>query len=135
VTLLTLPPFDVAADPDERPASYDYTVDLNGTEYRIKLFYRERQDRWYLDLLDADDVPILMGRILVIERPLLAQYVSDSSPAGELVLVDTAASDVECGFEDLGARCFLMFGTPDEFSEDEEPELDFDPGIGDPEEA
>lgn len=132
MTILTLPPFEAAADLDERPSSYDYTVDLGGNAYRIRLFYRERQDRWYLDLFDADDVPILMGRILIIDRNLLSQYVSELSPAGDLVLIDTAESDIECGFEGLGARCFLMWISDDEVTEDEEPDLDIVPSAGDP---
>ncbi len=100
-------------EPDEQQAVYDYTVDLEGVIYRVRLIYRERQDSWYLDLYDAADVALLTGKRLSANTALLAPYQIEGLPPGELMLVDVEAADdqaaVEADFESLGFRHQLFY--------------------------
>jgi hypothetical protein len=96
-------------NPVEQDRAYSYVTQLGLREYNIRIEYRERQDRWYLRLLDADNVPIISGLKLVVGFSLLFRYQRDVMPLGALVVLDIDGAGVECGFEDLGRRCPLVF--------------------------
>lgn len=110
--MIHLPPFDIP-NAGQAPV-YDYTITLSELEYRVVLVYRERGDRWYLSLYDADGLELLVGKKLSVDVPLLENYQIAGLPPGELALWDTANSDTECGFDDLGVRCLLIYIEPDE---------------------
>jgi len=38
------------------------TTTLGGTQYRVRLRWRQRLSGWYLDLLTLDELPIALGR-------------------------------------------------------------------------
>src|SRR4030066_242844 len=101
--MIQLPPFDLTPEDEQQPA-YDYSITLDGTEYRITVQYRERQDRWYLSLYSAADEPIILGLKLMADRYLLAPYVMAALPPGDLLLLDTTGAGVQCGFDDLGRK-------------------------------
>ncbi len=42
--------------------AYLQTFTLGGTDYRIGLTWRERTASWYLDLYDAEEAPLALGR-------------------------------------------------------------------------
>lgn len=93
----------------EQERAYTYVTQLGLLEFNIRIEYRERQDRWYLRLSDADNVTIINGLKLVIDFALLFRYPRAAMPFGALVLQDLDGAGVECGFEDLGRRCPLVF--------------------------
>ncbi len=104
---IQLPPFD---DGTERVPVYDYTILLEGVLYRFVIRYGgERIDRWYMDIYDADDNALLLGKKLSVNTPLLEQYEIEGLPPGEIALVDMSGAEQECGFDDLGVRCELAY--------------------------
>lgn len=58
-------------------------VELDGTEYRVRLTYRARLEAWYLDLYTADETPLALGRRLS-PGGLPARVVVDGGPPGLL---------------------------------------------------
>jgi hypothetical protein len=108
--MIQLPPYEIEGA--EQQPVYDYTVTLSDTEYRIVLVYRERGDRWYMTIYDADDTVLLAGKKLSVNTPLLEIYEIDGLPPGDVVCWDSSGAEAECGYEDLGKRCLLLYLEP-----------------------
>ncbi len=113
--MIQLPPFD---DGTERVPTYDYTILLEDVLYRFVLKYRDRLDRWYMDIYDADDNALLLGKKLSVNTPLLEIYQIAGLPPGEIALIDLSGDGPECGFEDLGVRCELVYILESEIPDD-----------------
>lgn len=114
--MIQLPPYD--RENTEQQPVYDYNVTLTDVEFRIVLTYRERGDRWYMTIYDADGVALLSSKKLSVNTPLLEDYEIDGLPAGEFGLWDSSGAEAECGFDDLGKRCLLIYFDPDDIPED-----------------
>jgi len=106
--MIQMPPYD---DGTERQPWYDYTITLEDVMYRVELKYKDRLGRWYLYLYDADDNALLLGKKLSVNVDLLAQYEIDGLPPGGIVLWDSSGAEAECGYDDLGVRCVLLYLT------------------------
>lgn len=117
--MLILPPYKHAADDQE--AVYDYTVPLGDASYRVVLTHCTRQDRWYMSLYDADDAILIHRVFLAVDIFLLEDLEIEGLPPGELALFDTSESGAECGFDDLGNRCELIYLEPEDLSLDPGP--------------
>jgi len=100
--------------PDTQEPVWDYTIDLTGVIFRIVLTYRERQDGWYLDLYDADDVLLLAGKRLSVDWLILRSHIGAGMPAGHLMLYDTSGAGANCGYEDLGSSHLLYYFEPED---------------------
>ena len=103
---LLLPPIE----PDEQYPVWDYTVSLDDDEFRIRLTYRERQDRWYLDLWDASGNELVKGKRLSIDWPVLDGHEIDGLPDGMLILLDTSGGGTEAS--DVAGGCDGEAGEP-----------------------
>lgn len=110
--IVTLPPHDVA---DQIPG-YDFLVDLADLEYRIRLRWMDRQERWYLDLWDSAGDPMLRGQRLVPGTAVGHQYTGRAPRGGVLFFWDLDDSGTPCGYEDLGSRCKLTWISEEEYA-------------------
>ncbi len=117
-----LPPYK----PAEQQAVWDYTIQLVSSavpratfntpeprDYRIRLTYRERQNGWYLNLYDSEDVAILTGYRVALGAFFgyfgIFGYQLPDFPDGQVLFgLDSTGSGVQCDFDGLGSRCFLM---------------------------
>ena len=63
--------------------SHRYRMTLDNVEVVIRLRYNDRQAAWYLDMYDADEVPIVFGRRLSVGWFPLHGHGIDRRPAGE----------------------------------------------------
>lgn len=87
---------------------YEFIVDLDGSDYLIRLEWNQRSG-WYLGLSDAEASPIFSPRKLVVDTNLLRTITDDRRPLGMLKLLDMSDQHLECGYEDLGQRCLLVY--------------------------
>ena len=101
----------------EQARAYEYVTQLGLAEYTIRIEYRERQDRWYLDLIDANGVLLVAAIKLVVGFSLLFRHRKAGMPIGALVVIDRDGTEAECTFEDLGRRCGLAFVDDDDLDE------------------
>lgn len=85
-------------------------VTLDGREYVLALRWSQREERWYMDLLDGDDV-LLVGSVkLVVGFPLLYRFRAIAGlPPGDLIVVDGRADAVDPGLADLGDVAQLIY--------------------------
>ncbi len=85
-------------------------VDLDGVKFNLTLHWNEREGAWYFDLLDASNVPLLMGTKLVINVPLLRRMSTETKPPGEIVALDPSGNEgADPGLDDLGERVLLVY--------------------------
>jgi hypothetical protein len=103
-------------DPTDQLYVYDYTTTLDEVTYRLRLTWKTRQEGWYLDLYDADENALLLGKRLAGDTPLLQRYQISGLPPWEIMVVDTEGGGIEPTFESLGKRHLLYY-----FSEAEIP--------------
>ena len=87
----------------------EFRISLDGQLFRLAVTWNERDAAWYLDLTDADGTLLLAGRKLVLGQALLARFRDARLPPGELLVLDTANSDLDPGPQDLGARVPLFY--------------------------
>lgn len=96
--------------------NFDVQADLDGTTYTLALRWNVRLGAWFLRVLDAQGVVVLLGdQRLVADFPLAA-YVTGRSPPGFLAAVDTSGAGMDPGFDDLGSRVILRYTTAAELA-------------------
>jgi hypothetical protein len=124
--MIALPPYRHA----EQYPVWDYTLPLDGATYRLRLTYRQRQDRWYVDLFDADDAALVRGAMLTVDTPLLEDIRIPGLPPGALMCLDTTGAGEPCGYEDLGRRCVLLYLSADDLQPAAADEYDIKITVG-----
>lgn len=96
---------------------YRERVRLEGRDYVLDFGYNEREERWYLSILDDEEEPIAKGIKLITGWSLLYPYrYDDRCPPGEMTVADltndlTPPTLLELG---EGKRCELLYWTRDE---------------------
>lgn len=92
---------------------YTFNTSLDGVEYRFKLDYSQRADRWYLGIFDAEGSPIRVGIKLspCVNLVRLCSW-DPRSPEKGIVVFDLAAGEAaeSPGIFDLERRVTLWYG-------------------------
>lgn len=57
---------------------YFFTVPLEGTLYKIRLYFNERMQWWMIDLRYANNNPLFLGERLSPNYPLFDDYIKDN---------------------------------------------------------
>jgi hypothetical protein len=91
---------------------YSIRVRLDDRDYTLEFLYSPRQSRYYLNLFDSEDAPLLLGLKLVSNTPLLRYFhFRDGIPPGELVVTCTMLDRTSPTLGELGEglRCQLTY--------------------------
>lgn len=91
-----------------------FSIALNGTTYQLTAQWRAAPlGGWFLDIADAEGVPIISGIAMVTGADLLAQYAYLGIAGGaSLFILDVAGGDSAPAFGDLGTDTRLVLVTP-----------------------
>lgn len=87
---------------------------LDGKDYLLTFSLNSRDDRWYLTVSDENGALLADSVKLVVNFPLLRNLQDPNAPRGVLYL--NSEGGAECGPNDLGSRCALIYTTKDEIS-------------------
>lgn len=90
---------------------FEIRTSLDDVEYIFYFYWVSRNERWNLDIKTSDGEDLLLGIVLNVDREILRQFTIDGLPTGKLVLFDTGLTHTECGEDDLGNRCKLIYIT------------------------
>lgn len=96
---------------------FEQQVQLDGLTYNLLIHWNEREEAFYMELLDDDNEPIVSGRKMVADWPMLHRSVDARLPAGELLVVDITGNGVDPGLYDLDKRVVLMYFDADSMAE------------------
>ena len=94
---------------DSGDPSYTVDVDMGGALYRLGINWNTRGEFWTLDLMAADDTPIVMGIRIVPDWDLLGRFADPRLPAGRIYCVDQSGAGSPPGYTDLGGRVVLAY--------------------------
>ncbi len=84
---------------------YTQKTRLDGVDYILGFRYSQREDRWYLNISDSEEIPILTGLKLVANWPLLQAYHYDPRvPPGEIMAISLENDDTPPGLNELGEK-------------------------------
>ena len=86
-----------------------FSVQLDGTVYRMRLRYNSRAGHWTLDLADAAANPLVSGVAVRLGVDLLAQYADDRFPAGKLFAMNWVEAYREPARDDFGSDVVLIY--------------------------
>ena len=89
--------------------SFTQRVELDGGSYEIRQRWNARSKFWYLDVYDVNGNPLLVGRKLTLDAPILQQHQTREVPPGELVAYDTSVRKAPAGLDELGERVVLLY--------------------------
>ena len=99
----------IPVTPDE-PA-FKIRTTLEGRDFVLAFNFNGRMNRWTIGFYDANETPIAIGIPMNIDSSLLRLYVQSELPPGELILFDTSERHIECGRDELGKRCEVLYQT------------------------
>lgn len=102
MALIQIPISDTSPD-------FEIQTALDGLTVFLRFTWMERQELWHMSVSDSTKTPILSGIPMVINTDLWTRFKIDSLPKGLLLLYDASGSQQECGRNDLGQRCALIY--------------------------
>lgn len=87
--------------PTQQTPFWQQTTTLDGTDYLLEFRYNQRENVYYLMIMQPDTTVLAQGIKLVSNYRILQAYASDSLPPGELVAFATG-NDSPAGLGELG---------------------------------
>jgi hypothetical protein len=88
--------------------AFRYRVDLDGSTYGIFIGWNERDGRWMIYLSDSANNDIASSPLLM-NTDLWTRFRLPNTPPGIMFLIDPTGGTEECGRNDLGSRCRLIY--------------------------
>lgn len=89
-------------------ASFKIRTILEEIELVLRFDWNTRQAKWHIMILTSSEEP-LVGCPMNINSEFLSRFKKTGLPSGKLILYDTSGGIVECGRDDLGDRCKLLY--------------------------
>jgi hypothetical protein len=104
-------PIDAAAP------HYQIGTSIDGAQYVLEVRWNQRDEAWYLDILDEDEDPIAHGIKIVLGSVLGKRCVDPRMPAGALIAADLSGAGLDATLDDLGTRVVVYYYSADEVAE------------------
>lgn len=89
--------------------SFQYVINLDGTNYTLTFTYNIRMSKWFLNLADGVGNVIISQVPMVSDWPLFDRFNEAAIPPGTIFPWDTSGQDLDAGQFDLGARVLLYY--------------------------
>lgn len=97
-------------DTSQRLEVYDQQVELDGQVYTLTFRFNRRNNSWYMDIADEDNVHIASGRRCVVNSVLNGQFrYLSTNPPGALTVFDTTGRQAPPELNDFGSRVLLLY--------------------------
>lgn len=94
--------------------SYELTLTLNSVVFILRFYFNTRLNSWVMQLKDSTGTVILGGVPVQTNVSIIAQYIYDNFPLGEVVPIDETGEERNPGEEDLGNDIKMIYVEPDE---------------------
>lgn len=94
---------------DSTNMSFKLRTDLEDTTYVFELYWNDRLSKWHINIMDADENPLLMGAPLNINMDILYRFQIPGLPPGRLMLYDASEGNVEATRTSLGDDALLLY--------------------------
>jgi len=98
-------------------ASFEYSCTVEGTVYRFRFQFHPRCGGWYVDIMESDRTPIVMGTRVVLGWPLFEGHKDPMLPSGLTLALNMDGDLVELTEQDeLGDRVRVVYVPLDELT-------------------
>lgn len=88
---------------------YSFSMELDGVAFVLEWRWNARAGFWFFSLLDAEGTPLVVGRKVVPDFPLLARFRDPRLPRGLLMVQDTTGKGTPPGVNELGSRVVVLY--------------------------
>ena len=88
---------------------YQFETELDGETYQLRIAWNARALAYHLSVLDGDGETLKPGIRVVLGIPLGIRDTDARMPPGQIIAIDTAHTDVEPAFGELGRRVKLLY--------------------------
>lgn len=89
--------------------NYVVEVDLDGVFFKLAFKFNERDDAWFLDILDPADTPLRNGLKIVNEWDILRLWQEATRPDGTMITVNEGDIVDPPTLNQLGAEVILTY--------------------------
>jgi len=79
-------------------------VSVDRSIYRFNVNYNDRSDRWFYDIYDQDENPIVTGQTFVLFYPLNFGFIDERLPVGRFSVIDAKGEIVSEPVRDAWAE-------------------------------
>ena len=103
----------------EGSSYFEKRISLDGRDYILRFLFNTREEKWYLDINDQDNVPIVSGLKLVLNIDLVRRLTDERRPKGALHVFENASSNeqqIDPGLSSLGLDIQLVYFDEEEIS-------------------
>jgi len=88
---------------------YEFEVELDDVEFKLEFRYNDRDDAWYMTVLDPEDVVLRAGIRVVLSWALLRLWADTTRPGGDIISVNQGSVLVPPTLTQLGAEVVLNY--------------------------
>ena len=88
---------------------YEQEVELDGVQFKLQFQYIDRDDAWYMTVLDTNGTLLRAGIKVVLSWSLLRLWASVDAPAGEIISVNQGEISAPPTLNQLGAEVLLEY--------------------------
>lgn len=89
--------------------AYEFQVELEGRIYILGFRFNTRANRWFMDIKDQSQTPIIMGILVQQGVPLTRYYVREALPPGNFWAIDQTGEAKEPDRENFGVDLILIY--------------------------
>lgn len=95
---------------------YRFSTELSGIPFVVEVRWNQREEAWYMTVLDANESPVLSGVKLVLGALLGARSADPRKPPGAFVVADLSGTGRDATLDDLGTRVVVSFFSNEELA-------------------
>lgn len=89
---------------------YKQEIELNLSLYVFDILWNRRSSSWTISIFSADNEPIIIGLVAVLNYDLLHQFKANPLiPRGSLFCIDTTGSETSITKDNFGKTISLVF--------------------------
>jgi hypothetical protein len=99
-------------------SAFTININLDEVTYNLLFIWNSREEEWYMDILDVDNVALIRSVKLVLNYDLLETYDAiEGLPAGVFIFIQ-ASPDAVMSSENFGTDFLLTYFTAAEVLEE-----------------
>lgn len=94
--------------------AWSQQVVLGERTFIVKGRYNTRDESWYCDVIDSNEIPVVVGRRVTIGTDILEGVVAENAPNGSIIVTAVIEGVEEITRDNMGESVQLIFAEEDE---------------------
>lgn len=89
--------------------NYEFQVELEGRIFFLGFRFNTRANRWFMDIQDESQTPIIMGLPILTGLPIGSGFTREAMPPGSFWSVDLTGANRNPDRETFGVDVILVY--------------------------